>query len=227
MRTIYYLTLLAMMTTTGCIGDDIIEDFVEPRLRILSPPSQLAVGDTTTLSFTFLDETGQEATVTPSYTTSNSAVATVNDDGQVITLAEGEVDIVVWADYIGQSYADTASIVVTMDSIIIDEPEQRSGIVSTTSSYVLSGNFTITETDGGLTITFAEDYIADRALPGLYVYLTNNTATTRDAHEIGAVRVFDGAHSYVVEGVGIDDFSDILYFCKPFNVKVGDGAITQ
>lgn len=226
MRTFYYL-LLAVLTMTSCIGDDIIEDFVEPQLRLLSPPSQLLLGDTVTLGFTFLDETGQEASIEATYTSSNMSIATVNLDGQVSAVAEGQVDIVIWADYMQQSYADTATLVITMDSTLIMQAEQRRGQVSTTSSYVLSGNFTITQSEDQLIIEFGEDYVADRALPGLYVYLTNNTATTRDAYEIGAVEVFDGAHSYTIEGVGIDDFSDLLYFCKPFNVKVGDGAITQ
>ncbi|MEM9549152.1 MAG: hypothetical protein AAGA77_24405, partial [Bacteroidota bacterium] len=62
-------------------------------------------------------------------------------------------------------------------------------------------------------------------LPGLYVYLTNNRNTTANALEIGAVEVFNGAHTYTVEDVGINDYKFLLYFCKPFNVKVGDGEI--
>ena len=45
------------------------------------------------------------------------------------------------------------------------------------------------------------------------------------ALEIGAVETFNGAHSYVIENTDISEYEFILYFCKPFVVKVGDGQI--
>ena len=44
--------------------------------------------------------------------------------------------------------------------------------------------------------------------------------------EIGAVEVFKGAHSYILEGdIPLNQYDYLLYYCKPFNVKVGDGPI--
>ena len=40
------------------------------------------------------------------------------------------------------------------------------------------------------------------------------------------VQVFDGAHEYALPaGIGLLDYDYLLYYCKPFGVKVGDGAI--
>lgn len=57
------------------------------------------------------------------------------------------------------------------------------------------------------------------------MYLTNNPNSIANAYEIGEVTIFDGAHSFELDAneVGLTDFDFVLYFCKPFNVKVGDG----
>ena len=103
---------------------------------------------------------------------------------------------------------------------------EQSGSIRTTSSYVLSGDFVIRDNgNGGITISFVDDYEASTALPGLYVYLTNNPNTTAGAKEVGKVRVFNGAHEYTVDDASLFTYSHLLYYCKPFNVKVGDGAI--
>jgi len=101
----------------------------------------------------------------------------------------------------------------------------RIGTIRTTSSYKLEGDFTLKEEDGKLIIDIADNYEASDALPGLYIYLTNNPNTNTGAVEIGAVDIFKGAHTYEVTGVNINDFDYLLYFCKPFGVKVGDGEI--
>jgi len=47
-----------------------------------------------------------------------------------------------------------------------------------------------------------------------------------DAYEIGPVTVFQGAHFYDLPStISIFDYSYILYWCKPFEVKVGEGQI--
>ena len=89
----------------------------------------------------------------------------------------------------------------------------------------MTGHFTLSVNDDKLLIDIQDDYRASTALPGLFVYLTNNPNTTVGALEIGAVQVFSGAHSYELENVDINDYNYLLYFCKPFNVKVGDGEI--
>ena len=42
--------------------------------------------------------------------------------------------------------------------------------------------------------------------------------------EIGEVKVFKGAHRYTIGGdIALNQYKYLLYYCKPFNVKVGDG----
>jgi hypothetical protein len=52
------------------------------------------------------------------------------------------------------------------------------------------------------------------------------TISTQQAFEIGAVSVFSGAHSYQLPtSIGLMDYQYLLYWCKPFNVKVGEAKI--
>ena len=102
----------------------------------------------------------------------------------------------------------------------------RSGVIQTTTFYDLEGDFELIQNDDGtLTLDIADNYRASSGLPGLYVYLTNNPRSISGAFEIGEVNVFSGAHSFEIDGVELNQFNYLLYFCKPFNVKVGDGEI--
>jgi hypothetical protein len=118
-----------------------------------------------------------------------------------------------------------AEQIVTVGETTVVGPMDRGGSIRTTSSYLLEGDFTITAPTGNLQIDIAENYRASTALPGLYLYLSNNPNSTAGALEIGRVEVFSGAHGYTVPNVGIDEYAYLLYYCKPFNVKVGDGEI--
>ena len=91
---------------------------------------------------------------------------------------------------------------------------------------MLAGDFTLTDDNGDLTLSLAENYVASSNLPGLYVYLSNNPNSSANAYEIGAVTVFNGAHTYdLPDTIGIYDYQYLLYYCKPFSAKVGVGTI--
>ena len=91
----------------------------------------------------------------------------------------------------------------------------------------LEGSYVLKVQDNGvLRLSLGDDYKASTSLPGLYIYLGNNPNSIADAYEIGAVTVFQGAHFYdLPESIGLYDNSYILYWCKPFGVKVGEGKI--
>lgn len=101
-----------------------------------------------------------------------------------------------------------------------------SGELVSKSNYKLEGGFTLSEESSGLILSFDGDYVASTALPGLYLYLSNNANTTSGAYEVGAVTVFKGAHSYTLDSsIELMDYQYILFWCKPFNVKVGEAKI--
>ncbi len=108
------------------------------------------------------------------------------------------------------------------------EPDLRSieGEIMTTTFYTLEGDFTLSEREeGGLLLDIADNYRASTGLPGFYVYLSNNRNSIANAFEISKVNQFTGAHSYEIEDVELEDYRFIVYWCAPFNVKIGDAEL--
>ena len=150
-------------------------------------------------------------------------IISIADDGLVQALQEGSSTISVEYDNGLGILKDSITVHVGLETVIA--PQQKSGTIATTSTYALSGDFTLSEEGNNIILEFADNYNASTALPGLYVYLSNNQNTIANAIEIDRVQVFSGAHAYTIPNVGINDYKYVLYFCKPFNIKVGDGEI--
>jgi len=222
----FLFTALSLCLFTACIGDDIVEDYISPEIRIQNPVSSIEEGTTYQFQHRFINNVGQEETISPSWSSADEAILTVDQSGLASAIAEGNTTLTIsFQDEFGEIATLTEPIEVGASTVVV-EPRERTGSVATTSSYPLTGDFTLTELPGGnLTLSFGDDYNADNRLPGLFVYLSNNPNTISGAYEIGAVQVFDGAHEYSFAGAGLNEYAYVLYFCKPFNVKVGDGQI--
>lgn len=215
------------LALSSCIQDDIIFDTVAETFRITNPIDTLAVGDAYTFESRYTDNVGQEETTDISWTSSNSQIISVDNNGTVTGVSQGQASI--YADVVTQgqtTVGDTLSIVVADETTIVTT-SARSGVIKTTTFYQLEGDFTIRQEGTDLVIEVADNYRASSALPGLYIYLTNNPNTTSGALEISKVSTFSGAHSYIIPDVDIKDYDYLLYFCKPFRVKVGDGKIDE
>ncbi|MDA9262548.1 hypothetical protein N9P64_00410 [bacterium] len=113
------------------------------------------------------------------------------------------------------------------DDVVVTAPQSYQGTIQTTSSYVLTGSYEYGINDAGqLVLDIGDDYEASTAIPRLFVYLTNNPNSPSGGYEIGEVTVFSGAHSYILpSSIDINDYKYILYWCKPYIVKVGDSTI--
>jgi hypothetical protein len=220
------IATLLLIGLNSCIKDDIIDDYVQPRLNIISSVTELAKGDTFFFEAQYLNNIGLREEVTPDWISSDTSIISFTPTGYAFGKTKGEAYVVAkhFDGFEEEWFADTVFVTISDETIIDDKP--KAGSLRTTSQYDLEGDFEVMQLENGnLLISFASNYFSSDNLPGLYVYLTNNPNTTNGALEIGAVTVFEGEHSYEVENVNINDFSTILYFCKPFNVKVGDGTI--
>ena len=215
--------LIILLGLNSCIGDDIIEDRVDPVVRIMNPIDAIEINTDYQFEVSYLNNVGSEVANTITWSSSDenivsitsTGLATANDLGNVIITAEATTET-------GAVVKDERMLIVGNSTVV--SSSDRTGSLQTTSSYALKGDFTLNEINGTLTLSFADNYEASTALPGLYVYLTNNPNTTSGAFEIGKVEAFSGAHIYELpNSVGVMDYSHVLYFCKPFNVKVGDG----
>lgn len=228
-----HLTRLLLFTSLAffsCIGDDFIDDRVDERISIDNPISEIQVNDTYQLSVTFFNNIGQPENISLDWSSSNENVATISTTGLLTAIATGETTIRISATLEdGSVITEDQSITVTMDEVSNDDPITKSGVIVTTSSYVLEGDFTLSEIvdSQNLDLQIAQNYQASSSLPGLYLYLSNNPNSINGALEVGPVQVFSGAHSYELETVGINEYQYLLYWCKPFSVKVGHGEIND
>ena len=214
-----YISFIALVFQS-CIGDDLIFDSVAESLRITIAPDTLAVGDEFPLEYQYTNEVGLEESVTVQWISSDPTILSVSEDGVVIGLSPGEASIILSRPE--NTLSDTTHIIVGETTVL--SSTSRSGQLQTTSSYVLEGDFELADSGNGLTLSLGSNYRASSSLPGLYVYLTNNPNTINGAVEISKVTVFSGAHSFTVPSeVDIEEYSYVLYYCKPFSVKVGDG----
>lgn len=228
MKSLKILILLPLFAM-GCIGDDIVLDEIPERVSITNSVDSLQVGNTFQFEATFLNNVGIAEAKIIEWFSSNENIVTIESDGTATGITEGNSQIYAQTFGVnGDLIADTANLFIT-EEVVIAPPQNnnsRSGTIETTSSYVLEGSFTLRETDNGLVLELKDDYEASSSLPGLYVYLTNNPNTLNGALELGKTQVFSGAHSYEVPAsVELNTYNYVLYFCKPFGVKVGDGEI--
>lgn len=219
-----YLILISPLLFYSCIGDDIIDDEVDPVLKITNPIDTLAFDSSYQFTLMYLNNVGREEQVEMvNWTSSEPDIISIDDTGLAKGLQTGGAIIRAQTNANGIVVDDELFVNVGEETIIASAA--RTGTLATTSSYQLEGSFSLSEVEGDLVLAFEDDYISSDRLPGLFIYLTNNPNTTSGALEIGEVSIFSGEHTYTLpSGTGLNDYSHVLYFCKPFNVKVGDGA---
>lgn len=209
----------------GCIGTDVIDDLVPEKVEITNPIMSLKVGDSYELMFRYLNNVGMPDMAQVRWETSNPESLVINQNGELMAVEEGSAEISLVL--VENNQVMDKITVEASDETVVAVSGDKQGTIATTSSYELSGDFVINNIEGGVQILIEDNYVASEALPGLYVYLSNNPTTVSGALEIGEVTVFSGAHSYDVlaSDLTVDTYAYLLYFCKPFNVKVGHGEI--
>ncbi|MEM8583749.1 MAG: Ig-like domain-containing protein [Bacteroidota bacterium] len=231
MKNSILFALLLSSLLWSCIGDDFINDFVEPEIRLNTTPDSLTIDSTFRYSARYFNNVGVETTVSFDWLSSDPAVASVDALGNVTAHTLGTVEI-------SASYSDgmnTASAMAMLHTaetpitIVPEEPDTLVGRVEASTFYLLEGDFTLREDldEGTIILSLADDYRADSDIPGLYIYLSNNPNTITNAYEISRVTTFSGAHEYIIPDVAIDQYAYVLYYCKPFTIKVGDGEILE
>ncbi|EPR72296.1 bacterial surface protein [Winogradskyella psychrotolerans RS-3] len=215
---------------TSCIGEDVITDFIEPQLRILNPISSLPASETYQFNTAYFNNIGIEEETTVIWSSSDETIATINSTGLLTAISEGVSTISASIQDDDIFLEENFPVTITEDgTVVIIEPVVKSGTIITTSSYLLTGTFTLKEQENSnsLLLSVNSDYQATTSLPGLYLYLTNNPNSISGAYSLGPVSVFNGAHTYTIPETNINDYAYLLYWCQPFGVKVGTGEIVD
>ena len=221
----HFILVVLTFLCFGCIGEDYVDDFVEPSIRINNPITGLQTSAMHSYMATYLNNIGQPEDASIMWSSSNESIVTINEQGVATALAEGEATITASIEIDGSIAVDQDIIVIAPTEMENNEETGKAGVITTTSGYALEGSFTLEVNGNDLILSINSDYVASSSLPGLYLYLTNNPNSVNGALEVGPVVIFEGAHSYTIENTGINDYEYLLYWCKPFSVKVGEGQI--
>ena len=176
----------------------------------------------------YFDNTGVNRPVNFNWSSSDLEVLQIDETGEATASAPGIATITVSANQTMESFNvevfDPAQ--VDEDSIRMQQQTgngERVAVLETVSSYQLEGTATL-KIDSGLKLLLSADFKTTDALPGLYMYLTNNTASIANAVEVGEVIASSGSQEYELpREVRLNDYSHVLFYCKPFRVSVGVG----
>lgn len=218
----YLFGFILLLIIPACIGDDIIDDRVPAQLRIANPISELKAGDSYQLETVFTNIVGKEVDTDITYVSEDDDIATVTSEGLITGIAGGNATITLTAA--SEDGPLVVAMAIEVGAVTVVTNEARTGTLQTTSSYVLDGNFNLSQQGSDLILAFDNAWKTTDVLPGLYVYLSNNKNSNANALEISKVTVFEGAHQYTLpSGTGLNDYSHVLFYCKPYGIKVGDG----
>lgn len=219
MKIIIYTVLIALVIQ-GCIGADIVDDFVEARVKIDNPITSLKVNSSYLFQATYLNTIGSPESAMFHWKSSNENVLQIDNEGHAIGLKEGESTVIATANGVSDS------LILMVSDTTIGMLGERNAELKTSSSYPLTGNALLKKTGNNLTLEFDASFKTTSALPGLYVYLSNNVNSIKNAYEVGSVAEFSGAQSYNInEDIELYQYNYVLFFCKPFLVPVGNGEL--
>jgi len=215
-------TVMLTVKTIGLQGNSIEANLIFE----ISPGIVLDTASSTTETSTSTSDTSTATTDTTTTTTetasSTTETSTATSDSTTAT-TETSTSTSETSD---TTTATTETSTNTTDNGIVTAVQFFEGQIRTTSSYTLEGNFRYEHNGTQIILSIDDSYRASSSLPGLYLYLTNNPSSPEDGYEVGAVSVFSGAHSYSLPAsIGLMDYKYLLYWCKPFRVKVGDAQI--
>ncbi len=219
------LSFMVVVLLSGCIGDDLVFDTIAESVSITNPIDNIEIGTTYQFNAQYLNNIGMPEPADIFWLSSAPDIVSIDATGLATAKMEGTAIIrATVVPGMGDPLEDNLTLTVSTEPTSGGEMT-RTGTAQSTSSYTLSGDFALSKkADGSLELAMADNFQASSSLPGLYVYLTNNPSTNNNALEIGPVTQFTGAHSYDVPGnADLGTYNYVLFYCKPFSVKVGDG----
>ncbi|MCI5054883.1 MAG: DM13 domain-containing protein [Flavobacteriales bacterium] len=223
MKRIVILSSIVILSMNGCVKDDILDDMVPERIMILNPLTSIEIGSTYQFQAEYFNNVGMMDSALLSWTSEDTSIVQISAEGLATAKDYGTTRIEV--KFAENNISESFDLEVS-DSTITVETGERTGTLKTTSSYDLEGNFKLNFDGTNFTLEFDESYVCDQGLPGAYIYLTNNPSTNNQAFEVGEVEQFSGAYTISIPSSSdlmLNSYDYVLFYCKPFNVKVGDG----
>ena len=121
MKNVLIVSFLAILLSS-CIGDDIIDDMIDPVLRVNNQIDSLAVGSEFQFDIVFFNNVGVQEDTDVEWTSSDPSVIAVSRTGLAVALSPGEVEISVTAQTPDDDITVSFNVVAGLSLIHISEP---------------------------------------------------------------------------------------------------------
>jgi len=219
--------------------EEIVINGYEPRGVIGNKVSEIDIeSNDMVLSVTFFNFKNEDL-INPDVTwiSSNTSVIGVDENGRLTPIALGNAVITVSTEIDGETVeAPPLEIEVGGETIIVDQPQEEEeeekevlgfGTLMTNSFYDVEGTFRIEKEDGVTRLILNDNFETD-SLPDLVVYLSNSTSTNTGAVVISDEIQRRGGQTFTIsDNINVDNYSNVLLFCRRFNQRVGFGVINR
>jgi len=216
--------------------EEIVINGYEPRGVIGNKVSEIDIeSNDMVLSVTFFNFKNKDL-IDPDVTwvSSDASIIEVDENGRLTPIALGNAVITVSTEIDGETVeAPPLSIEVGGETIIVDQPQEEEaevlgfGTLMTNSFYDVEGTFRIEKEDGVTRLILNDNFETD-SLPDLVIYLSNSTSTNTGAVVISDEIQSRGAQTFTIsDNVNVDNYSNVLLFCRRFNQRVGFGVINR
>ncbi|MEO0338450.1 MAG: DM13 domain-containing protein [Bacteroidota bacterium] len=204
--------------TTQTLADSILVTVsIDPEalasITISASQMNLSIGDSLQLTAALSNAIGMPLTnKVISWESTNSDVCSVDENGLVIALADGNTQIIA-------SSEGLSSLPIPL--MVGDTSFSRIGTFQSLNGYNVEGTVTLSGSTGGAIVLMGEDFRSQSG-PGLYVYLSPNATNVSGGINLGKLEAQSGVQSYALpDNVNPDDFDHILIYCQPFRVPFG------
>ncbi|NJL75945.1 MAG: hypothetical protein HC892_13915 [Saprospiraceae bacterium] len=115
---IFLLFVVTASLFNGCIGTDLVDEFIGPdlsKVELSRKEVSVVLGQQIGLSATFYDYDGKETSESFTWTSMNSNIVEVSNDGKITGKTTGQAKVVVAVNYITGLLSDTTLVTVVSD----------------------------------------------------------------------------------------------------------------
>ena len=151
------LFLVPLVLFTSCVKDDFVADTVDPILRIDQAVDTLAINTEFRFTALYLNNIGTAEEVSILWQSSATDIISIDLSGLAQALQVGSTIITATFNDGNQLVQDSIEVHVGEETVIVNS--DRSGVIATTSSYLLRGDFTLSAVGNGLEIEIGRAHV--------------------------------------------------------------------
>lgn len=218
----YIRCLLIPMLLIGCIGVDIVDDMVEPRIVVDNLLESLKVGDSHQFTAKYFDNTGEVSAKPVEWKSSDPLIISITIEGLATAHKNGQVTITAT---VTDGSASTDILLQAAD--VTEELSSKTATFMEVGNYMAEGTATLKKDENGeVILDLSSDFKTSFAL-GTFIYLSNSTSgsTTRSSGlELSQISS-NGAKTFNVTSkesdVGLDTYRYVIVLCKPAGLTFG------